>query len=64
MAVAQSRRVHPARIVDRLYVTRGLVRTELPLDRLVDESFAQDANRALGPFRLAPAPTSKAGCGK
>ena len=37
---------------------------ELPLDRLVDESFAQDANRALGPFRLAPAPASKAGCGK
>jgi NitT/TauT family transport system substrate-binding protein len=50
--------------VQHWYVTRGLVRTELPLDRLVDESFAEDANRALGPFRLAPAPTSKAGCGK
>jgi NitT/TauT family transport system substrate-binding protein len=50
--------------VQHWYVTQGLVRTDLPLDRLVDESFAQDANRALGPFRLAPAPTSKAGCGK
>jgi NitT/TauT family transport system substrate-binding protein len=50
--------------VQHWYVAQGLVRSELPLDRLVDESFAQDANRTLGPFRLAPASSQKAGCGK
>jgi NitT/TauT family transport system substrate-binding protein len=50
--------------VQHWYVTQGLVRTELPLDRLVDESFAQEANRTLGPFRLVSESSSKAGCGK
>src|SRR5262245_15675511 len=50
--------------VQRWYVAQGLVRAELPLDRIVDESFAQDANRKLGPFRLERQDSTKAGCGR
>ena len=50
--------------VQHWYVPQGLVRTELPLDRLVDESFAENADPALGPFKLAPVSSAKAGCGR
>jgi NitT/TauT family transport system substrate-binding protein len=50
--------------VQRWYVSQGLVRAELPLDQIVDDRFAKDANRALGPFRLDAPEDGKAGCGR
>jgi NitT/TauT family transport system substrate-binding protein len=50
--------------VQRWYATQGLVRTELPLDQIADESFAREANRKLGAFRPEPADSTRAGCGK
>jgi NitT/TauT family transport system substrate-binding protein len=50
--------------VQRWYVAQGFVRAELPLERIVDESFAEKANRWLGPFRLERVDSAKSGCGR
>jgi NitT/TauT family transport system substrate-binding protein len=50
--------------VQRWYIKQGLVRSELPIDQLFDNKFADNANRALGPFKLENAASTKAGCGR
>jgi hypothetical protein len=40
------------------------VREELPYERFADDSFAAEANRKLGPFKLAANESGKLGCGK
>ena len=48
----------------RWYVQQGLVREELPFEKTVDNTFAENANKALGPFRLENAASKLKGCGK
>jgi NitT/TauT family transport system substrate-binding protein len=48
----------------RWYVQQGLVREELPFEKTVDNTFAENANKALGPFKLENAASKLKGCGK
>ena len=50
--------------VQRWYVKQGLARSELSLDQLVESSLAENANKAVGPFKLENTASSKSGCGK
>jgi len=50
--------------VQKWYVQQGLVRTELPIDKVVDTTFADAANKALGPFKVENAASTLKGCGK
>lgn len=50
--------------VQRWYIKQGLIRTELPAEQVVDLKFAENANRALGPFKLENTASTKSGCGR
>ena len=50
--------------VQKWYAQQGLVRGELPLDKVVDTAFAASANKALGPFKVENAASTLKGCGK
>lgn len=50
--------------VQKWYVQQGLVRAELPLDKVIDTKFAENANKALGPFNVENAASTLKGCGK
>ena len=46
------------------YVKQGLVRTPVSVDKFVDNHFAENAIRKLGPFKLENAASTKKGCGR
>ncbi len=50
--------------IQHWYVSQRLVREELPYERFADDGFATEANRKLGPFKLAATESGKLGCGK
>jgi NitT/TauT family transport system substrate-binding protein len=50
--------------VQKWYVQQGLVRAELPLDQVIDTKFAENANKALGPFKLENTASTLKGCGR
>ncbi len=50
--------------VQKWYVQHGLVRSELPLDKVIDTRFAEEANKALGSFTPENTSSSLKGCGK
>ena len=50
--------------VQKWYVSAGVVRSEAPLDQVLDTRYVDEANRKLGPFKLENAASTKAGCGK
>lgn len=50
--------------VQKWYVSQGLVREELPLDKVIDTKFAENANKALGPFKLENTASALKGCGR
>jgi NitT/TauT family transport system substrate-binding protein len=50
--------------VQKWYVQQGLVRAEMPMDKVVDTTFAENANKALGPFKLANSASTLKGCGR
>lgn len=50
--------------VQKWYVSQGLVREELPLDKVIDTKFAENANKALGPFKLENTASTLKGCGR
>lgn len=50
--------------VQRWYVKVGVVRTEAPIDAVLDTRYVTEANRKLGPFKLENAASDKTGCGK
>lgn len=50
--------------VQRWYVQQGLVRAELPLDKIINTQFAENANHALGPFQLESTASKLTGCGR
>jgi NitT/TauT family transport system substrate-binding protein len=50
--------------IQHWYVGQRLVRDELPYERFADDSFATEANRKIGPFKLAANESGKLGCGK
>jgi NitT/TauT family transport system substrate-binding protein len=50
--------------VQRWYVKVGVVRTEAPIDQILDTRYVDEANRILGPFKLENSASTKAGCGK
>ena len=49
--------------VQKWYVSAGVVRSEAPLDQVLDTRYVDEANRKLGPFKLENAASTKAGCG-
>jgi hypothetical protein len=50
--------------VQRWYVKAGVVRTEVPIDQILDTHYVEIANKKLGPFTLENPASPKAGCGK
>jgi len=50
--------------VQKWYVQQGLVREELPLDKVIDTKFAENANKALGPFKIENTTSTLKGCGR
>jgi NitT/TauT family transport system substrate-binding protein len=50
--------------VQKWYVQQGLVKEALPLDKVIDTKFAENANKALGPFKVENAASKLKGCGK
>jgi NitT/TauT family transport system substrate-binding protein len=50
--------------VQKWYVQQGLVKEALPLDKVIDTRFADNANKALGPFKVENAASTLKGCGK
>jgi NitT/TauT family transport system substrate-binding protein len=50
--------------VQKWYVSAGVVRSEAPMDQVLDTRYADEANKKLGPFKLENTASTKAGCGK
>jgi NitT/TauT family transport system substrate-binding protein len=50
--------------VQKWYAQQGLIRGELPMDKIIDTTFAENANKALGPFKVENAASALKGCGK
>ena len=50
--------------VQKWYAQQGLIRGELPVDKIIDTKFAENANKALGPFKVENAASTLKGCGK
>jgi len=50
--------------VQKWYVSAGVVRTEAPMDQILDTRYADEANKKLGPFKLENTASTKKGCGK
>jgi NitT/TauT family transport system substrate-binding protein len=50
--------------VQRWYVKAGVARGEAPLDKVIDRSYAEKANKKLGPFKLENTASTLQGCGK
>jgi NitT/TauT family transport system substrate-binding protein len=48
--------------IQKWYVKQGLVKTEVPLDRIVESRFAKTAVQALGPFNAGVSGELKPGC--
>jgi NitT/TauT family transport system substrate-binding protein len=46
------------------YAKQGLVRTPLPIDQVVENKFAENAVKRLGPFKLENTASTKVGCGR
>ncbi|HVG52240.1 MAG TPA: ABC transporter substrate-binding protein [Xanthobacteraceae bacterium] len=50
--------------VQSWYVKVGVVRSEAPLDAVLDMRYANEANSKIGPFKLENTASDKKGCGK
>ncbi|MGZ5865198.1 MAG: ABC transporter substrate-binding protein [Xanthobacteraceae bacterium] len=50
--------------VQRWYIKAGVVRTEAPIDQVLDTRYADTANKIVGPFKLENTADTKPGCGK
>lgn len=50
--------------VQKWYVQQGLVRSELPIDKVVNDDFAKNAVKELGPFKLENTASTLGGCGR
>jgi NitT/TauT family transport system substrate-binding protein len=48
--------------MQKYYIREGLATRELPVEKLVDNEFVDDANAKLGPFKLEKADSALAGC--
>ena len=48
--------------MQKYYIREGLAARELPVEKLVDNEFVDDANAKLGPFKLEKADSPLAGC--
>lgn len=50
--------------VQRWYVKAGVVRSEAPIEQVLDTRYADNANKKVGPFKLENTSDPKGGCGK
>ena len=50
--------------VQKWYVSVGVVRSEAPIEQVLDTRYIDEANKKLGPFKLENATSTKKGCGK
>ena len=46
------------------YAKQGLVRSPVPVEKFVDNTFAENAIKKLGPFKLENTASTKTGCGR
>lgn len=50
--------------VQNWYAKQGLVRTPVPVEQFVENKFAENAIKKLGPFKLENTASTKTGCGR
>jgi len=50
--------------IQKWYVQQGLVRSESPIDKVVNDEFAKNAVKELGPFKLENQNSTLGGCGR